>query len=83
MNKLNLKTCGLVFGILYCVGFIFLSLATLYGPWEHPVINYFSSLHASYSDVPGVESPGGVWVFLDEIIFGCIVTWLYYEVRKT
>lgn len=82
-QRLNAKSFGLAFGIMWSFGIFILSLVALLSEtYLHNVADFFSSVYLGYNLNPMGIVIGMVWGFLDAFIGGFVVAWLYNKLLQ-
>lgn len=82
MGKLNVKALALAGGVLWSVCILFLGWAAWLADWGTVLVRTMASLYIGFapSFVGGII--GAVWAFVDGIIGGAALAWLYNRLAK-
>lgn len=76
-NKLDVKALGLAFGILWGVGIFLLGLAAWLLNWGNQWVGLIGSGYIGFNASFAGSIIGGIWAFLDGLIGGALLAWLY------
>ena len=82
MQRLDVKALGLTLGILWAVGLMLMSVASVVFNWATPWIKLIQTCYIGYTITsPGIII-GIVWAFADGFIGGALIAWLYNKLAK-
>lgn len=76
-NKLDVKALGLAFGIMWGLGIFLLGLAAMLFGWGNEWVSLFSSGYLGFDATFPGSLIGGIWGFIDGLIGGIVLAWLY------
>ena len=81
MQKLNVKTFALAWGISFGIYFLFLGWTAMFG-WGEKIVELVSSFYIGYAPTFFGGIIGGIWAFFDGAIGGAIIAWIYNSLTK-
>jgi hypothetical protein len=81
MEKLNVKALAVGIGVLWAIYVLFLGWVAAFG-WGREMVTVLSSLYIGYSATFVGAIIGGIWAFVDGVIAGAIIAWVYNKVAK-
>jgi len=76
MQKLNVKSFALAWGISFGIYFIFIGWVAALG-WGDKIVELISSFYIGYAPTFLGGIIGGVWAFFDGLIGGAIIAFVY------
>ena len=82
-QRLDTKSFGLAFGIMWSLGVFIISLISLLSEtYLHNVANSLGSVYLGYElNIIGIAI-GMLWGFLDAFIGGFVIAWLYNKLLR-
>ena len=75
--KLHVLPFGLALGVIWGVGLLLVGLISAAGGWGDHFIAAMASLYVGYDATILGSLVGFVWGFVDFLVFGLILAWLY------
>ena len=81
MNKLQPVPLGLAFGILWAASVFILGLTAI-GNWGSGIVAGLGTLYIGYGPSFVGAIIGAVWAFVDGLVGGFILAWLYNSLAK-
>ena len=81
MNKLQPVPLGLAVGILWAVSVFILGLTAM-GNWGGGIVAALGTLYIGYGPSIVGAIIGAIWAFVDGLVAGVIVAWLYNMLAK-
>jgi hypothetical protein len=81
MNKLQPVPLGLAFGILWAASVFILGLTAM-GDWGSGIVAGLGTLYIGYGPSFVGAIIGAVWAFVDGLVGGFILAWLYNLLAK-
>lgn len=82
MAKLDVKALGLTFGILWAVVFFLWTLIAIPTGYGAAMLEMIGTIYPGYSVTFGGALIGGVYAFIDGLIGGAVVAWLYNRLAR-
>ena len=81
MNKLQPVPLGVAFGVLWAVYVLFLGIAAMFN-WGGGIVDGLGTLYIGYGPSVLGAVIGAIWAFVDGLVAGVIVAWIYNMVAK-
>ena len=81
MNKLQPVPLGLAFGILWAISVFILGL-TAVGGWGSGIVAGLGTFYIGYGPSILGAIIGAIWAFIDGLVAGVVVAWLYNMLAK-
>jgi hypothetical protein len=81
MSKLQPVPLGVAVGILWAIYVFFIGIAAMFG-WGNALVTALASLYLGYSASIVGAIIGAIWAFVDGLVAGVIVAWLYNMMAK-
>ena len=81
MNKLQPVPLGVAFGVLWAVYVLFLGIAAMFN-WGGGIVDGLGTLYIGYGPSILGAIIGAIWAFVDGLVGGVIVAWIYNMVAK-
>jgi hypothetical protein len=81
MNKIQPVPLGVAVGILWAVYVFFVGITAMFG-WGNALVIALASLYLGYSASIVGAIIGAIWAFVDGLVAGVIVAWLYNMMAK-
>lgn len=79
MTRLQPLALGVAFGVLWALYVGFLGLIAMFG-WGTGMVAALASLYLGYGpSIPGALI-GALWAFLDGMVAGIVIAWVYNRV---
>ncbi len=76
MNKLQPVPLGLAFGVLWAVYVFCVGITAMFN-WGGGIVEGLGTLYIGYAPSILGAFIGGVWAFVDGLVAGAIVAWIY------
>ncbi|MBU0469712.1 MAG: bacteriophage holin [Candidatus Omnitrophica bacterium] len=77
MAKLDLKTFGINFGFIWSLCIIALGILAAKYTWANKMVETISSVYKGFQTTLMGVIIGGIWGFIDGVIGGVIIAWLF------
>jgi hypothetical protein len=81
MNKLQPVALGVAAGILWAIYVFFIGITAMFG-WGNALVAALASLYIGYGPSFVGAVIGAIWAFIDGLVAGVIVAWLYNMMAK-
>jgi hypothetical protein len=81
MNKLQLVPLGVAFGVLWAVYVFCLGITAMFN-WGGGIVDGLGTLYIGYGPSVLGAIIGAIWAFVDGLVAGAIIAWIYNMVAK-
>jgi hypothetical protein len=81
MNRLQPLTLGIAIGVLGAAYAFFLGIIAIFG-WGTALVETMASLYIGYGPTFIGAIVGAIWAFVDGLIAGLVIGWLYNTMAK-
>lgn len=81
MNKIQPVPLGVAVGILWAIYVFSIGITAMFG-WGNALVTVLASLYIGYSASIVGAIIGAIWAFVDGLVAGVIVAWLYNMMAK-
>ena len=81
MNKLQLVPLGVAFGVLWAVYVFCLGITAMFN-WGGGIVAGLGTLYIGYGPSVLGAIIGAIWAFVDGLVAGAIIAWIYNMVAK-
>jgi len=80
MTRLSVRGLGLALGVTWGIGVLMLGLVGALG-WGRAMVDVLGSLYLGFRPTLLGSVIGGAWAFLDGMLGGIVIAWLYNRLR--
>ena len=81
MNKLQPVPLGVAVGVLWAIYVFCVGITAMFN-WGNAVVDVLASLYIGYDASILGAVIGAIWAFVDGLVAGVIVAWIYNMVAK-
>ncbi len=81
MNKLQPVPLGVAIGVLWAVSVLCLGITAMFN-WGGGIVHSLGTLYIGYGPSVLGAIIGAIWAFVDGLVAGVIVAWIYNMVAK-
>lgn len=81
MNKIQPVPLGVAVGVLWAICVFVVGITAMFG-WGNALVAALASLYIGYSASILGAVIGAIWAFVDGLVAGVIVAWLYNMMAK-
>ena len=83
MNKLSVKGLALAGGVLWSFYTLLIGLAAWLFNWGTGLVSVMASLYIGFSPTLAGSLIGAAWAFIDGVIGGAVIAWVYNKAIGT
>jgi hypothetical protein len=81
MNKLQPVPLGVAFGVLWAIGVFGVGITAMFN-WGGGIVTGLGTFYIGYGPSILGAIIGAIWAFVDGLVAGVIVAWIYNMVAK-
>ncbi len=81
MNKLQPLAFGVAIGVLWAIYVFFAAIFAMY-EWGTAMVSALGSFYIGYGPTVLGAIIGAIWAFVDGLVAGAIVAWIYNAIAK-
>jgi hypothetical protein len=81
MNKIQLVPLGVAIGVLWAIYVFFVGITAMFN-WGGGVVTQLGTLYIGYGPSILGAIIGAIWAFIDGLVAGVIIAWIYNMVAR-
>ena len=81
MNKIQPLALGIAIGVLWTIYVFVVGITAMFG-WGTALVEALASLYIGYSASIFGAIIGAIWAFVDGLIAGVVIAWIYNLIAK-